>query len=131
MIGVWGSQAQNFLLALGCATFLAFSIPITFAPLRWARLFLWEIPATTDLTIYFGRCLGAFAIILNIFMLRAALTGAAIETVFEFMMLVWVFMIAVHVVGALQRIQPITETIEILFWILLALLTAAFWPTAI
>ena len=39
-------------------------------------------------------------------------------------------MFVIHIVGALQRVQPITETIEIGFWALLILLTAAFWPTA-
>lgn len=130
MIGVWASQAQNFLLILGGATCIAFSIPIALTPLKWAKLFLWELPASTDLAIYFGRCLGAFALILDIFMLRAALTGEAIHFVFELMMLVWLFMIVVHISGALQRIQPITETIEIILWITLALLTAAFWPAA-
>jgi hypothetical protein len=128
MVGVWASHAKIFLLVLASGTAITFSIPIAVAPLRWARLFLWKIPEETDLAVYFGRCLGAFAIILNLFMFRAALGATGINMVFELMLMVWTFMIVVHIVGALQRIQPITETLEIAFWVLLTLLTIAFWP---
>lgn len=130
MIGSWALHTQTFLLVLGALTLVLFSIPIACAPLRWARLVGWDIPNECNLAIYFGRCLGAFALILNFFMLRAALTGEAVGPTFEFMALVWGAMIVVHVVGAIQRVQPIVETLEIGFWILLALLTAAFWPVA-
>jgi hypothetical protein len=130
MIGVWASHTQNFLLAIGVSTTLLFSAPIAFAPMRWARLLGWRIPRESDLALYFGRCLGAFALILDIFVLRAGLSGAHILATFEFMALLWGFMIVVHVVGALQGVQPIAETLEIVFWIVLAVLTALFWPLA-
>lgn len=130
MIGLWALHAQTFLLALGALTIVLFSIPIAFAPLFWARLVGWDIPEKRDLAIYFGRCLGAFALILNFFMLRAGLTGEGVRPTYEFMAMVWAFMIVVHIVGAIQRVQPIVETLEIGFWILLALMTAAFWPVA-
>jgi hypothetical protein len=128
MIGVWSQHAQAFLIALGIGTALLFSFPITFAPLRWARLVGWSVPDDGDLALYFGRCLGAFALILNFFMLRAGMSGAHLAATFEFMALLWTAMIVVHVVGALQGVQPILETIEIAFWTVLALLTALFWP---
>lgn len=128
MVGVWANHAREFLLILAVGTIALFSIPIAVAPLRWARLFLWKIPEESDLAVYFGRCLGAFAIILNLFMLRAALSAKGLELVFEFVLMVWSFMIVVHVVGAIQRIQPVTETLEIGFWALLTVLTLAFWP---
>lgn len=130
MIGSLAPHAQTFLLALGALTLILFSIPIAFAPLFWARRVGWEIPFERDLTIYFGRCLGAFALILNFFMLRAALTGEALTPTFELMAMVWAMMIVVHIVGAIQRVQPIIETLEIGFWIALALLTALFWPVS-
>jgi hypothetical protein len=37
-------------------------------------------------------------------------------------------MVGVHIYGALKRIQPITETYEIGFWLSLAILTLMFWP---
>ena len=130
MIGILALHAQSFAFYLASATTLFFAIPLLMAPLRWARMMRWKIPESTDLPIYFGRCLGAFAFIFELFIFRAALTGEGLKFVFEFMMLVWIFMFVIHIVGALQRVQPITETIEIGFWALLILLTAAFWPTA-
>jgi hypothetical protein len=44
------------------------------------------------------------------------------------MALLWTAMIVVHVVGALQGVQPILETLEIAFWTALAVLTGLFWP---
>lgn len=130
MIGVWAEHAKTFILVLAIATTAFFVIPISFAPLRWARLMLWKIPEQTDLAVYFGRCLGAFGLIFEIFMFRAGLTGVGLSLVFEFMMLLWAFMVVVHIAGAIQRLQPITETLEIGFWALLIVLTTAFWPAA-
>ncbi len=130
MIGAWAEHAKTFILVLAFATTAFFVIPIFIAPLRWARLMLWTIPEQTDLAVYFGRCLGAFGLIFEIFMFRAGLTGVGLTLVFEFMMLLWTLMVVVHVAGAIQRIQPITETLEIGFWALLIVLTTVFWPTA-
>jgi hypothetical protein len=88
MIGVWTHHAQTFLLVLAALTPVLFSIPIAFAPLQWARLVGWRIPESRDLALYFGRCLGAFALILNFFMFRAALTAEAMTPTFEFMAMV-------------------------------------------
>ncbi len=130
MIGLWTQHAQTFLLVLAALTLVLFSIPIAVAPLQWARLVGWRLPESRDLALYFGRCLGAFALILNFFMFRAALTAEAMTPTFEFMAMVWTLMIVVHIIGAVQRVQPVIETLEIGFWIALALLTAAFWPVS-
>ncbi len=70
MIGIWGSHAQAFLLALTVVTSAVFALPIFFVPLAWARRFGWRIPEHTDLAVYFGRCLGAFILIVELLMLR-------------------------------------------------------------
>jgi hypothetical protein len=129
MIGVLAPHAQIFVLVLAGATTAFFAIPILVVPLKWARFMLWAVPDQTDLAIYFGRCLGAFVVVLEIFMIRAGLTGEGLIFVFQFMMLVWILMVSVHVVGAIQGAQPITETLEIGFWMFLIVLTAAFWPS--
>lgn len=128
MIGIWAPHAGSFLLVLAAATTLFFALPILLAPLRWARVMMWSIPEDTRLTVYFGRCLGAFVAIFELFIIRAGWTEAGLIFAFEFMILVWVFMLAIHIIGAVQRIQPITETLEIGFWALLIALTLAFWP---
>lgn len=88
----------------------------------------WVLPTHTHLTVYFGRCLGAFILILETMMLRAALSGEAIRAVFEMLLAVTVMMIIVHVYGAMRRIQPLSETLEIGFYGVLMVLTLMFWP---
>lgn len=128
MLGVWSANAADFLLILTLATTLVFALPIFLVPLTWARLMAWQIPQQTDLAVYFGRCLGAFILILEALMLRAALTGEAMHTAFELLAATATMMIVVHVYGALKRIQPLSETLEIGFYVLLLLLTLMFWP---
>lgn len=128
MLGLWSANAAEFLLFLTLATTLVFALPIFLVPLTWARLMAWQIPQQTDLAVYFGRCLGAFILILEALMLRAALTGEAMHTAFELLAATATMMIVVHVYGALKRIQPLSETLEIGFYVLLLLLTLMFWP---
>lgn len=128
MLGLWSANAADFLLILTLATTLVFALPIFCVPLTWARLMTWQIPQQTDLAVYFGRCLGAFILILEALMLRAALTGEAMHTAFELLAATATMMIVVHVYGALKRIQPLSETLEIGFYVLLLLLTLMFWP---
>jgi len=128
MIGIWGSHAQAFLLALMIVTSAVFALPIFFVPLAWARRFGWRIPEHTDLAIYFGRCLGAFILIVELLMLRAALTGTGLVFTFQVLIAVAVLMIVVHIWGALLRIQPISETLEIGMYAGLGLLAVLFYP---
>ena len=128
MLSIWSDSAADYLLVLTVVTTLVFALPIFLVPLTWARLMGWRIPTQTDLAVYFGRCLGAFILILEAMMLRAALTGEAIHTVFELLAATALMMIVVHVYGALRRIQPLSETLEIGFYAGLLLLTLMFWP---
>ncbi len=128
MLGLWGEYAHVYLLVIAATTTLVFALPIFLAPLAWARRFGWKIPAETDLAIYFGRCLGAFILIVECLMLRAGLTGVGMLFTFEVLALVAVLMIAVHVRGAVQGIQPISETLEIGMYSGLLVLTLLFWP---
>jgi len=128
MIGIWAESAQRFLLILATLTTLFFAIPLVLIPMKWARLMLWRIPTDTDLAVYFGRCVGAFALVFEFLMFQAGLNGTAIAFTFEAILIFWVLMVAVHVWGWIKGIQPITETLEIGFWLVLVVLTLAFWP---
>ncbi|CAL94119.1 hypothetical protein [Azoarcus olearius] len=128
MIGIWHTASQQFLLWLCIVTTLVFALPITFAPLRWATLMRWRLPEDTDLAVYFGRCLGCFILIVEALMLRAALDGTALVTVFEILAAIFASMVALHIVGAIQRIQPWTETVEIGLYSVLFALTLGFYP---
>lgn len=128
MIGLWSAHAQTYLLVLALATTLVFALPIFLVPLTWARVMQWALPEHTDLAVYFGRCLGAFILIVEGLMLRAALTGEALVTTFEVLAAVAGFMVLVHVYGALRRIQPWTETVETGFYAGMLVLSLMFWP---
>ncbi len=128
MIGIWAPHAQAFLFVLTIVTSAAFALPIFLAPLAWARQFGWRIPEHTDLAVYFGRCLGAFILIVELLMLRAALTGIGLVFTFQVLFAVSVLMTIVHIWGALLRIQPISETLEIGMYSGLGLLALAFYP---
>ena len=75
MLGLWNAHAQTYLLVVVATTTPAFALPIFLVPLRWARVLGWRVPEHTDLAVYFGRCLGAFVLIIEALMLRAGLTG--------------------------------------------------------
>ena len=128
MLGIWGAHAQKYLLFLVAVTTVVFALPIFLVPLRWAEWFGWKIPQQTDLTVYFGRCLGAFILIVELLMLQAAVNGTGLIFTFQVLLAVAAFMIVVHVWGALLRIQPVSETLEIGMYSGLALLTVLFYP---
>jgi VIT1/CCC1 family predicted Fe2+/Mn2+ transporter len=130
MIGIWSDYAQTYLLVFVIVTSTAFALPLFLKPLVWAKVMMWELPEETDLAVYFGRCLGAFICIVELVSLRAALTGEGIVFAFEVMLAVFSFMLVVHIYGALKKIQPITETLENILWLILLLLTLAFFPQA-
>ncbi len=128
MLGLWSAHAQTYLLVVMALTTLAFALPIFLAPLRWARVLGWRIPEHTDLAVYFGRCLGAFVLMVEALMLRAGLTGEGLLFTYQVMVAVAALMVVVHIWGALQRVQPPLETVEIGMYGGLLLLTLLFWP---
>lgn len=128
MFGIWSAHSRDFLLLLVAVTSLVFALPIFLVPLRWARLFQWRLPEDTDLAVYFGRCLGAFVLIVEALMLRAGLTGEGLAFVYQQLLAIAALMVVVHIWGALQRIQPWTETAEIAMYSGMFALAALFYP---
>src|ERR1051326_3783326 len=128
MIGIWSAHAQAYLLVTMAITTITFALPIFLMPLRWARMLGWTVPGHTELAIYFGRCLGAFVLIVEALMLRAGLTGEGLLLTYQVIVAVAAMMVIVHIWGAVQRIQPILETLEIGMYGGLGLLSLAFWP---
>jgi len=128
MLGLWGAWSQVFLLVLCIVTTLVFAGPIFLVPLSWARWFGWRIPQETDLAVYFGRCLGAFILIVEALMLRAGLTGVGLAFTYQVLLGVAAMMVLVHIWGALRRIQPVSETLEIGMYSGMFLLAVLFYP---
>ena len=131
MIGTWSGHAQAFLLVATVLSALGLSLPIFLMPLAWARRFGCTIPDHTDLAAYFRRSLRAIAVTTTLPTPRAALTGDALAPAFDVTLVVSLLMVAVHVYGAVRRVQPVSETIEIGFWAAIALLALACWPAGV
>jgi len=128
MLGLWGAHAQTYLLVVTVATTLIAALPIFLAPLKVARSLRWTMPEHTDLALYYGRCLGAFVLILEAFWLHASITGADLWLAFETAAAASGLMVLVHIVGWAQKVQPLSETIEIFVYGALFCMTLLFWP---
>jgi hypothetical protein len=128
MIGLWSDGAPTFAVVFALLGGVVFAIPLLVAPLAWARAFRWRLPTDTNLAVYFGRCLGAFAVVASLLLLRGGLTGTAIQFAYQLLIGVSALMVLVHVWGAIRRIQPLTETVEIAFWALVVVLGLLFYP---
>ena len=130
-IGIWGEYSQLFLWIVMPLTTAVFALPLFFTPLIWSRWFQWRQPGDQDgrnLARYFGRCLGAFVLIVEALMLRAALTGVGLAFTFQVLIAVAVMMVLVHIRGALEGRQPFIETLEIGMYGGLGLLAVLFFP---
>lgn len=128
MMGLLSDYSQTYLLCFFVLTTVLFSIPIFFVPLTWARLLKWNIPADTDLTVYFGRCLGSFALVTAALSYRAATTGQGQSVVFDLLAGFSALMVGLHIYGAVKKIQPLIETLEIGFWAAIFVATLLFYP---
>jgi hypothetical protein len=130
MIGILGNYSDLYLCSAMVLTMFLFCIPILFFPLRWARSIRWSIPDDTHLTIYFGRCLGAMILVFEYAIFRAILDESIRPFVFDLALGISALMTAVHFYGAIKRMQPLVETLEIVFYSALFGLTLLFYPAA-
>jgi hypothetical protein len=129
MLGSYAQHSKEYITTLMIITTLFFALPIFIAPIAWAKAMRWTIPEHQHLAIYFGRCLGAFILVVEAAMLRSSTTGTSFSYAFDILFVVFSLMFVVHVYGALKRIQPITETLEIGLWMTLLVLNTLFYPT--
>ena len=130
MIGIWSAHAQTFLLVFAILAMVAFVIPMIFAPMVWARMLLWNIPEDTDLAVYSLRSLGSLGLAVLLITFRAAISGEGLLLIYELFIPFFALMVLVHLYGAVKKIQPITETLEIGFWLVLLVLALCFMPAA-
>lgn len=128
MIGLLGDYSAVFLKVFAVVTLLAFAVPIAVAPLAWARVLKWDVDSKPHLALYFGRCLGAVAIVITCAAWYAAVHPEVQRFFFGMQIAISLLVGIVHVVGAIQRVQPLTETAEIAFWAALVILGLLFFP---
>jgi hypothetical protein len=129
MVGIWQSYADIYLIVAGAAMLLGFGLPLTLAPKYWARVFRWEMPSHKKFTLFLERSVGIFIIVMSLFAFVASQQAQDIMSFYYDMMLVtFAGMILLHVYGAIRKIQPTTETLEIILWIVLTIVTILFYP---
>ena len=111
------SVARLFLLATGIFFLAVYALPLTLAPLRWARWFRWPLPTDTRLASYFGRCVGVLAIVVLGQIVYGAVSAAAQPTALALVAAIGGLMTALHTYGALRRVQPWTEDAEVVLYL--------------
>ena len=105
--------ASWYLWILSIGFVALFALPLLLFPLHWARWFKWRVADDDNLALYFGRCLGGVALALSVGWFRAAMHPGAYPIVWEITIAAGALMTWVHILGALQKRQPWTETAEI------------------
>lgn len=129
MIGSLQDYAGTYLILAGLSMLILFGLPLLLAPMAWARLFRWQIPPPpSQLVTFLGRSVGLFISVIALYFLRVSAIPRAQPFFFELMLWLFVGMIGLHVYGAIKRVQPVTETLEIGLWVILAMVTLAFYP---
>lgn len=128
MIGLLNPYLHIYLYVLAVVMLIGFGLPLLLVPLHWARIFRWEIPQQEQLAAFLGRSVGVFICVLAVFAFRAAQTPAVQPFFFDMLLWITAGTLLIHVYGAIRKAQPITETIEIIVWILLFFATLAFYP---
>jgi hypothetical protein len=129
MIGIWQAYADIYLMVAGAAMLLGFGLPLTLAPIYWAHLFRWELPSHKKFTLFLERSVGIFIIVMSIFAFIASQRGTVVmRFYFDMMLVTFAGMILLHVYGAIRRIQPTTENLEIILWVVLSIVTLLFYP---
>lgn len=129
MIGILGVYSSQYLYFLSVFTLVLFGIPLCFWPIKWAKILKWEIPEQQHLAIYFGRCLGAVICVLAYFAFKAGQNPIIQPFYFNLLLANFAAMTGVHIYGAIRKIQPITESIEIIYWVFLFILTLLLYPS--
>ena len=109
-------RARALLLVVGVLFLVGFGIPLFVDPYWWADRFGWDTGTHTDLTAYFGRCLGAVAIAISVQALRASRAPAEHRTLFDVLALAAVLLALVHARGLLEDAQPGVEHLEVLMY---------------
>ncbi len=128
MVGLWQSYSDVYLYVAAAAMLISFGVPLLIAPVGWARVFRWQVPDEQNLVAFLGRSMGVFIALMSIFAVQAVRTPAAKPFFFDMMLFTFAAMLVLHVVGAIRKTQPVTETAEIGLWVVLFIVTLCFYP---
>jgi len=128
MVGAWSGYTGTFLAWFPLLILLFFGLPMLVTPLTWGRAIGFRLPEHTNLTVYFGRSLGVAISGLALAAHGASSFAPAQGVVMDGLILTAFLYVLTHIHGALMRIQPLIETLEIAFFSSLVLLMLAVYP---
>lgn len=89
-----------------------FALPLFIDPIWWAERFGWDSEGATDLTVYFGRCLGAIVLTVIAFAVVAVREPREHRWIFRFVAVEGTLLAIVHLRGAIEDSQPLIEHLE-------------------
>lgn len=128
MLGIWSNYSSTFLFWFPVLILVGFALPMLFAPLAWGKTIGFALPKDTDLAVYFGRSLGVAGIGICVMSFIASRTPAAQPIVMDGLIVISLLYVITHIHGAVKKIQPLIETLEIAFWMALFCLQLAVYP---
>jgi hypothetical protein len=128
MIGTWSIHTASFLAWFPVLVMVVFGLPMLIAPMTWGRVIGFRLPEHTDLAMYFGRSLGVALSGLSLAAYGASTYAPAQGVVMDALILTAGLYVLIHIYGAVMRIQPLIETLEIGFFTGLVLLMLAVYP---
>lgn len=121
--------ASGWLWACVLVFTVCFGLPLTLAPLAWARRLGWRVADDgRELAVYLGRSLGAVILVLAYLVAGAARAPAHAGWALQLITLAGAAMTAVHAWGWLRRTQPMSENLETFGFALVTLVSG--WISA-
>ncbi len=117
-----------FMLAGSTGLVILLGLPLLISPMAWARRLGWKIPEEADLANYLGRSLGGVGLSIAAVGYLAARDPWQYRPVFDLLIVLGVFLTAVHVYGFVRRSQPVFENLEIVLYPLVSALAWYFYP---
>jgi len=111
MVGVWSAYSSQYLYVVAIGILAAFGLPMLIAPITFARILR-----------------GGLASVVAVFGFKAAGVPALLPFYYQMTIAAFCILTLVHIYGAIRKIQPITETLEIAFWFGLIVVTLCFYP---
>jgi hypothetical protein len=114
---------RTLLLVYAVVFTLGFGGPLLIAPIAWARAIGWTIPEPRELTVYFGRCLGAVAVAIAGNAIAIADDPAAVAHMLALVASAFTILAAVHAWGWMRGTQPRFENYETFGYAALAIVT--------
>jgi hypothetical protein len=123
------NRGSSIFMAVGTAALvILLALPLLISPMTWGRRLGWKIPEQADLANYLGRSLGGVALAIAVMGYMAARDPWKYRFVFDLVILIGIFMAAVHAYGFFKKVQPMIESVETLVYAVVSFLAWHLYP---